>query len=296
MRIENQGEITRGVARGIDTHGALLVETPAACGASFPAKSRCEPINDDLVSRHRQYPGEVGTAARRGLVACTRGYTRAAPRALRALVRSASREVTRVVAVSVAGAKLDRALSGAVRSRLGLPVEFVRSARTAAGVRNGYRDTWRLGADRWVGVIAAHAIAGSRPALIANIGTALTIDAVTRDGHHLGGVITPGPSTMIASLLDGTHGIRRRARRPRGAGAPSRRLRARYRERTGRGSPCGGLTDRPRHARGCGHVARKANAAADWRSRGAIAALHQEPVSRGAGSRAARAWGAGARP
>jgi BirA family biotin operon repressor/biotin-[acetyl-CoA-carboxylase] ligase len=28
IRIENQGEITRGVARGIDAHGALLVETP----------------------------------------------------------------------------------------------------------------------------------------------------------------------------------------------------------------------------------------------------------------------------
>jgi BirA family biotin operon repressor/biotin-[acetyl-CoA-carboxylase] ligase len=28
VRIENQGEITRGIARGIDAHGALLVETP----------------------------------------------------------------------------------------------------------------------------------------------------------------------------------------------------------------------------------------------------------------------------
>ena len=28
VRIENQGEITRGVARGIDAHGALLVEIP----------------------------------------------------------------------------------------------------------------------------------------------------------------------------------------------------------------------------------------------------------------------------
>ena len=28
VRIENQGEVTRGIARGIDTHGALLVETP----------------------------------------------------------------------------------------------------------------------------------------------------------------------------------------------------------------------------------------------------------------------------
>ncbi len=29
VRVENAGEITRGVARGIDAHGALLVETPA---------------------------------------------------------------------------------------------------------------------------------------------------------------------------------------------------------------------------------------------------------------------------
>jgi len=28
VRIENAGEITRGVARGVDAHGALLVETP----------------------------------------------------------------------------------------------------------------------------------------------------------------------------------------------------------------------------------------------------------------------------
>ena len=28
VRVENAGEITRGMARGIDTHGALLVETP----------------------------------------------------------------------------------------------------------------------------------------------------------------------------------------------------------------------------------------------------------------------------
>jgi BirA family biotin operon repressor/biotin-[acetyl-CoA-carboxylase] ligase len=29
VRVENAGEITRGIARGIDSHGALLVETPA---------------------------------------------------------------------------------------------------------------------------------------------------------------------------------------------------------------------------------------------------------------------------
>jgi len=133
------------------------------------------------------------------------------PGALRGMVRLASRDVTRVMAVSVAGARLERALNAAVRSRFGVRAEFVRSVRHAAGVRNGYRDTWRLGADRWAGIIAAHDIVGARHALAVNVGTALTIDAVTAEGRHLGGVITPGPSTMIASLLDGTHGIRRRA-------------------------------------------------------------------------------------
>jgi BirA family biotin operon repressor/biotin-[acetyl-CoA-carboxylase] ligase len=46
VRIENAGEITRGMARGIDAHGALLVETPAACNVSFPARSPCESTHE----------------------------------------------------------------------------------------------------------------------------------------------------------------------------------------------------------------------------------------------------------
>jgi type III pantothenate kinase len=134
------------------------------------------------------------------------------PAVLRAVVNAAPRDVTRVVAVCVAGARLERALGAAVRRRFGVRVEFARSVRSAAGVRNGYRDTWRLGADRWVSLLGAHALARGRPALIANIGTALTIDALTGDGRHLGGAIAPAPPTMIDSLLSGTHGIRRRAR------------------------------------------------------------------------------------
>ena len=120
----------------------------------------------------------------------------------RRLVRSAPRDVARVVAVSVAGAKLERALDASARSRFGVAVEFVHSERRAAGVRNGYRDTWRLGADRWVGVIAAHYMAGARHAVVVNIGTALTVDAVTRDGRHLGGLITPGPSSSALTVRD----------------------------------------------------------------------------------------------
>lgn len=165
--------------------------------------------------------------------AVLRGTRLSAPRALAhragradvaALLRAAPRDVGRVVAVSVMGQKVERALAAAVRARFGLRIEFIRSARSAAGVRNAYRDVWRLGADRWVGVIAAHALAGQRPALVASIGTALTIDAVNGDGRHLGGAIAAGPATMIASLLSGTHGIRRRASGSRSAGRRSRSL------------------------------------------------------------------------
>jgi len=145
------------------------------------------------------------------------------PASLRALVRAAPANVGAVVAVCVAGRDMERALATAVRARFGLRVRFVRSARAAAGVRNAYRDTWRLGTDRWVAVIAAHALARQRPVLVANIGTALTLDAVSGDGRHLGGAIAPGPSTMISSLLTGTRGIRVRAK---GARPPAGKARA----------------------------------------------------------------------
>ncbi len=126
----------------------------------------------------------------------------------------------RVVAVSVAGVRLERALSRAARAR-GVVVEFVKSGRQSGGVTNGYKDVWRLGADRWVGAIGAHALAGGRDVLFAMAGTALTIDLVTAAGRHRGGAIVPGPATMVASLLSGTHGIRRRAQ---GLAASSRKL------------------------------------------------------------------------
>jgi type III pantothenate kinase len=120
--------------------------------------------------------------------------------------------VDRVVAVSVAGRRLNEALSRAVRQRFGIRVEFVKSERSAGGVTNGYREVWRLGADRWVAAHGAHALARGKPVLYAMAGTALTVDLVTATGRHRGGAIIPGPGAMVAGLLSGTNGIRRRAR------------------------------------------------------------------------------------
>jgi len=51
-----------------------------------------------------------------------------------------------------------------------------------------------------------------------------SFDAVRADRTFLGGAIAPGPDTMIASLLSGTQGIRRRASGSRPAGKRARSL------------------------------------------------------------------------
>lgn len=168
------------------------------------SRAKCAVLRGQKLGAARAYPHGTGASS------------------LAALVRAAPRDVTRVIAVSVAGARRERALAAAVKARFGLRTEFIRSARSAGGVRNGYRDVWRLGADRWVAVIGAHALAGRRAALVVNIGTAMTIDAVTASGRHLGGAIAPGPDLMCESLLSGTQGIRRRAQgvQPARSGRP----------------------------------------------------------------------------
>lgn len=133
------------------------------------------------------------------------------PGAMRTVVRVAPRGTTRVVAVNVGGARLARALDTAVRARFGCGVEYVQSERARFDVRNGYREVWRLGADRWVGLVGARDLVPRKALLVASVGTALTIDVLSAEGRHLGGAIVPAPDTMIASLLGGTDGIARRA-------------------------------------------------------------------------------------
>jgi type III pantothenate kinase len=116
-----------------------------------------------------------------------------------------------VHACNVAGPIVERQIRGAAR-RAGLPaVQFARSAANAVGVRNGYREVWRLGADRWVALIGAHHEFPNMDLCIVGIGTALTIDLLGAGGRHVGGSIIPGPRLMIESLLARTAGIRHRA-------------------------------------------------------------------------------------
>jgi type III pantothenate kinase len=91
-----------------------------------------------------------------------------------------------------------------------IEAEFVISTPIAGGVRNAYPQPAKLGVDRWLAMIGAHALERGAVCIV-SVGTAMTIDGVAADGRHLGGVIVPGPDLMITSLLKNTSDIAQRA-------------------------------------------------------------------------------------
>ena len=111
--------------------------------------------------------------------------------------------VRRVVAASVAGGASLAALDSAAREVTGRSIERVTTQRAAAGVVNGYADPSLLGVDRWLAVIGAYQRVRG-PCVVADIGTAATIDVVDGEGRHRGGYIVPGPRLMVAALLRST--------------------------------------------------------------------------------------------
>lgn len=82
----------------------------------------------------------------------------------------------------------------------GIRVMRVQTQTEFAGVRIAYASASDLGADRFLSLVATHALGGTRPWLIASVGTALTIDLLHANGRHLGGLIAPSPDLMRQTL------------------------------------------------------------------------------------------------
>jgi len=127
------------------------------------------------------------------------------------VIRSA-RGIDRIVVASVAGDGVRKKLIAAARNVGAVVPEFVQTTRHAAGIGVAYAEPWRLGVDRFVAIIGAHALFPTVPVCIVDVGTAMTIDLVDGIGRHRGGAIIPGPELMVQSLLKNTDGIRKRAR------------------------------------------------------------------------------------
>ncbi len=76
---------------------------------------------------------------------------------------------------------------------------FQATVHTLSFIKHSYRSSQRPGVDRLVNVLAASAIYRG-PAVVVDIGTAITWDAVDERGRFLGGAIAPGPGTMAWAL------------------------------------------------------------------------------------------------
>lgn len=82
-----------------------------------------------------------------------------------------------------------------------LQLHFVQATAQACGVKNSYTST--LGTDRWAALVAAWR-ATKHATVVVNAGTAITIDALGRDGAFIGGTIVPGLHLMRQALSRNT--------------------------------------------------------------------------------------------
>lgn len=108
---------------------------------------------------------------------------------------------TQVVVASVA-ASSERVIRLCEAS--GHSVEKVSVEDTFQGLRIAYTEAAKLGVDRWLALLGVLSLYPGERVIIADAGTALTIDAVDEHGQHAGGLIAPGILTSAKALTNQT--------------------------------------------------------------------------------------------
>lgn len=103
----------------------------------------------------------------------------------------------------VTGADHEAALRAAAQMQGAGPLHFARSLAAHAGLLSAYSEPQRLGVDRWLAMLAVWT---QQPgaSVIVDAGTALTVDCVDEQGHHLGGLIAAGLSAQRQAILGST--------------------------------------------------------------------------------------------
>nr|CAA6809383.1 MAG: Pantothenate kinase type III, CoaX-like (EC [uncultured Thiotrichaceae bacterium] len=126
---------------------------------------------------------------------------RAAESTLTAILQKS--DVQRMVVVHVLGDEFSSALKLFCQSNH-CELLLVSSAADTYGIKLAYPNPAHLGADRLVGLAAARALSAGKAAIIVDCGTAVTVDAITADNVHLGGLITPGLNLLQRALFQHT--------------------------------------------------------------------------------------------
>ena len=94
--------------------------------------------------------------------------------------------------------KLDKILG----HQSGLKVITI-TPQVVSGIRVRYKNKSKLGIDRAINAFGAHSLMGG-DCVVADFGTALTLDFISKDGVFEGGLILPGLETALASLHEKT--------------------------------------------------------------------------------------------
>jgi type III pantothenate kinase len=110
---------------------------------------------------------------------------------------------SRIIISNVAGEGAHQLLENWTRIFDAEP-HWLRGSAQTCGVTNRYERPEQLGPDRWAALVAARALEPGRACLVANAGTATTVDALSGEGEFLGGVIVPGVDLMRFVLHEHT--------------------------------------------------------------------------------------------
>ena len=119
----------------------------------------------------------------------------------------------KVLIASVAGDDVQTALLAWFQDHWQVQPVFLRSTASACGVTNAYTDPETLGIDRWAAIVAAHRRYPGAVCVV-DCGTAVTLDLVTADGEHRGGLILPGVEMLQQMLLQNTAQLRLAEKQP----------------------------------------------------------------------------------
>lgn len=124
------------------------------------------------------------------------------PELLLALQKAGCTKLAFCRACSVRAVVENVQLSMLIENSYGVAIEYAKSSKTAAGVVNGYVEPSKLGADRWLAIVAAYTKV-RQACVVIDCGTAATVDYIRGDGQHMGGCIAPGFKMLSATLQDG---------------------------------------------------------------------------------------------
>lgn len=107
-------------------------------------------------------------------------------------------KINKIYVSSVADKSLTSALIQQLQSTAA-NIQLVRARTQQCGVANHYDTPEQLGSDRWCALIGAHQLRQGS-SIVVMAGTAMTVDALTAEGHFLGGIILPGLLLMQDAL------------------------------------------------------------------------------------------------